>query len=53
MSLAVDQSPFSPEDLARRRRRSIALALILAGLVVLFFITTIVRLSGHFASGSP
>jgi hypothetical protein len=46
MSLAMDQAPFSRDDLARRRRRSIALALILAGLVVLFFVTTIVRLGG-------
>jgi hypothetical protein len=35
---------FTPEDLARRRRRSIALALVLVAMVVLFFITTIVRL---------
>ncbi len=49
MSLAMDQPPFSPEDLARRRRRSIALAIILVGLVVLFFVTTIVRLGGDVA----
>ena len=42
--LTVHQ-PFSPEDMARRRKRAIAMALILAGLVVLFFITTIVRLN--------
>ncbi len=46
MSAAVDRTPFSSEDLRRRRKRSIALALVLAGLVVLFFITTIVRLGG-------
>jgi hypothetical protein len=44
MSAAV--TPFSPEDMARRRKRAVALALILAGLAVLFFITTIVRLGG-------
>jgi hypothetical protein len=49
MRQAVDQSPFSPDDLARRRRRSIALALILVGLVILFFVTTIVRLGGDVA----
>jgi hypothetical protein len=49
MRLAVDQPPFSPDDLARRRRRSIALALILVGLVILFFVTTIVRLGGDVA----
>ena len=45
----MNETPFSPQDMARRRRRSIALALILAGLVVLFFITTIVRLGGDVA----
>ena len=30
-----------------RRRRSIAIALVLAGLVVLFFVMTMVRLKGH------
>ena len=45
----MNESPFSPRDLARRRRRSIALALILAGLVILFFVTTIVRLGGDVA----
>jgi len=40
------ETPFSPGDMARRRKRAIALALILAGLAVLFFVTTIVRLGG-------
>jgi len=39
--------PLSPEDQARRRRRSIAIALVLAALVVLFYVTTIVRLGGN------
>lgn len=39
-------APFSPDDMARRRKRAIVLALVLAGLVVLFFVTTIVRLGG-------
>ncbi|MFY8152249.1 MAG: hypothetical protein ACOVOI_09200 [Hyphomicrobiales bacterium] len=34
---------FSPEDMARRRRRSIALALVLGGLVVFFFGVTRVK----------
>lgn len=34
---------FSPEDLARRRRRSIALALVLCGLVLFFFAVTLVK----------
>lgn len=36
-------APFSPEDMARRRRRSVALALVLAGLVVFFFVVTLVK----------
>jgi hypothetical protein len=43
------KTPFGPEDMARRRKRAIAMALILAGLVVLFFVTTIVRLGGTIA----
>jgi hypothetical protein len=34
---------FTPEDLARRRRRSVALAFVLAGLVVFFFVVTLVK----------
>ena len=52
MSPAMSPKPFSPEDLARRRKRSIALALVLVGLVVLFFVTTVVRLGGDVASRS-
>jgi hypothetical protein len=37
------------EEMAIRRRRSIVLALVLAAFVVLFFITTIVRLGGNVA----
>lgn len=40
---------FTPEDLARRKRRSIALALILVAMVALFFITTVVRLGSSVA----
>jgi hypothetical protein len=36
----------SPEA-RERRRRSIAIALVLAGLAILFFVMTIVRLQGH------
>lgn len=39
--------PFSPEDLARRKRRSIALGLILAAVAALFFVSTLVRLGGN------
>jgi accessory gene regulator protein AgrB len=47
MSGPVAELPFGPEDLRRRKRRAIAMALVLLGLVVLFFITTIVRMGGH------
>jgi hypothetical protein len=33
-----------------RRRRNIAIALVLAGLVILFFVMTMVRLKGHVAT---
>ena len=46
MNEAMTNSPFGPEDMARRRKRAIATALILAALVALFFITTLVRLGG-------
>ncbi|MBD3849004.1 hypothetical protein GGC47_000678 [Bosea sp. OAE752] len=39
----VAPAPFSPEDMARRRRRNLALALVLAGLVVFFFVVTLVK----------
>jgi hypothetical protein len=35
---------FSPEDMARRRRRSVALALVLAGLVIFFFVVTLAKI---------
>jgi hypothetical protein len=50
MRPVVNQKPFSPEDMSRRRQRSIALALVLLGLVALFFVTTIVRLGGDVAT---
>ena len=34
---------FGPDDMARRRRRSIALALVLGGLVLFFFVVTLVK----------
>jgi hypothetical protein len=38
---------WTAEELARRRKRSIAIALILGAMVVLFYISTLVRLSGN------
>lgn len=52
MTSPVAPQPFSPDDLARRRKRAIAMALILGGLVVLFFITTLVRLGGSIGERS-
>jgi hypothetical protein len=50
--MAPHVQPFSPADMARRRRRNIALALVLIGFVVLFFISTMVQLGGHTAGAS-
>ena len=46
----MSNAPFSPADMARRKKRSLVMALILAVLVVLFFATTIVRIGGNFAA---
>ena len=45
----MTNTPFGPEDMARRKKRAIAMALILVAMVALFFITTIVRLGGSVA----
>lgn len=52
MSRDMAETPFGPQDMARRRRRAIVMALCLFGLVALFFITTIVRLGGSVAERS-
>lgn len=46
-AMAETPQPFSPEDLARRRKRALAMAAVLLVMVVLFFITTLVRLGGR------
>lgn len=46
MSEPVTNAPFSPDDMARRKKRALVLALVLAGMAVLFFVSTIVRLGG-------
>jgi len=48
----VNNAPFSPADMARRRKRSVVMALILAVLVVLFFASTIVRIGSNFTAMS-
>jgi accessory gene regulator protein AgrB len=43
----ADKKPvvaFSPEDMKRRKMRAIVMALVLVGLVVLFFVTTIFKI---------
>lgn len=35
--------PLSPEDMARQRRRSLALACVLSALVILFYLVTLVK----------
>jgi len=52
MKDAMTNTPFGPEDMARRKKRAIAMAIILVALAVLFFITTIVRLGGSVAMRS-
>ncbi|MDP9138444.1 MAG: hypothetical protein M3N38_09735 [Pseudomonadota bacterium] len=49
MAEAADRGEGGAALQAVRRRRSVALALLLAGLAILFFVTTIVRLGGNVA----
>ncbi|HEX2554009.1 MAG TPA: hypothetical protein VHL98_09920 [Microvirga sp.] len=42
--MAVTPPELSPEDQRRRRRRSLAIAIVLGGLVVLFYAVTIAKL---------
>jgi len=51
MTVMEHRSLTPQEEARRRRRRSIAIALALGALVVLFFVTTIVRLAGNVAGG--
>ena len=36
--------PLTPEEVRRRRKRSIAIALVLGGLVLLFYVLTLAKL---------
>ena len=38
---------FSPEDMKRRRARSIALALVLVAFIVIIFMTSVYKMAGH------
>ena len=46
----IERRNWTPVELARRRKRSIVIGLILAVMVLLFFISTLVRLSGGYGS---
>jgi hypothetical protein len=48
----MDRRELTPEEMRTRRRRSIALALVLGAFAVVFFVTTIVRLGGNIAARS-
>ena len=46
----IERRNWTPEELARRRKRSVVIAFILGAMVLLFFISTLVRLSGGYGS---
>ncbi len=50
MPTPVDRPPgivLTDEEMRRRRSRSVALALVLGGLAILFFVVTIAKLGGN------
>jgi hypothetical protein len=49
MAQIVDKQDADAAEQSVKRRRSVVMALVLAGLAVLFFVTTIVRLGGNVA----
>jgi accessory gene regulator protein AgrB len=51
--MAERPAPFSPEDMARRKKRALVMALVLAGMMAMFYITTIVRIGGLLAERVP
>jgi len=40
----------TPEQERQRRKRSVAIALLLGAMVILFFVVTVVRIGGNIAS---
>ena len=46
----IVNAPMDDDQAARRRKRSIAIALVLGALVVLFYIITIVHMGGNVAN---
>ncbi len=51
MASEIETYTPTPEELARQRRRSLAIAWSLVALAVVFFVTTIVRLGANVAGG--
>lgn len=45
----LDHEPMSEDQVRRRHKRSVAIAIALFGLAVLFFVMTLVRLGGNVA----
>jgi hypothetical protein len=52
MEKPVAPVAFSPEDMARRRRRSIVMAWCLVGMIILFFVSTLVQLGASILNRS-
>jgi hypothetical protein len=46
-TMAETPQPFSPQDMARRKRRAMVMAAVLLVMVALFFVTTLVRFGGR------
>lgn len=47
---SVEPPVWTPELIAKRRRRALIMAAVLLGLVVMFFLVTVVRLSDNIGS---
>jgi hypothetical protein len=52
MKSMAQLEPFSKEDMARRRKRAIVMAVALVVFAALFFITTMVRIGGGISERS-
>jgi hypothetical protein len=50
LAMAEDGIRLSPEELRRRRARSVAIAIALAAFVALFYLVTIVKIGGNIAA---
>jgi hypothetical protein len=52
MAMDNDEDAIALRNARERRKRNIAVAMVLAGMVILFFLMTIVRLGGHVFDGT-